>query len=414
MTAYEAAMGSTIGVSQSSWLSKLPVLIIFGCVLFNFFLCFLNTSGYPVSQSHVIFSELLLIFLAASLAFFRPDRERLYWFIVLIAQFVFLALLSMLRDELLVKPFRDVVIMPVFVALGLVSARIDFTRPLLWLSAFIAAIAVFEAFALSVFTTFFNIKEYYIAKGYDAASFQYIGEDVFISGIRPGGRFFPFPGEVHRISSVFLEPVSLGFYAFISGLYFTAMKDRLPAIQVFLALCLTFFLIWIGDARMAFMSLAVVIAGRPFFALLNHNFTLLLFPAALLAGFFIVDSGLFNLSGEGIGARTLWTVERLQDTQESQFFGLRPYDSEMVDSGFLYILGYQGILGFLLYWLPPVFFKARLSREARVFWFGAAIFLVFGFMISNAIFTIKTAALLWFCYGYIISRTQQNPKERER
>ena len=53
----------------------------------------------------------------------------------------------------------------------------------------------------------------------DERAFEYVELELFISGIRPGGRFFWFPIEIHRISSVFLEPVSLGFYAFISGLY---------------------------------------------------------------------------------------------------------------------------------------------------------------------------------------------------
>lgn len=408
MTAYDkAAATPVIDAGQAGLLSKLPPLVIAGCVLFNFFLCFLNTAGFPISETAVMGAELALVSLAAAIAFSRPDGDRLFWLLLLMAQFVFLALLSVARDEILIRPLRDMMILPVFTALGLACPKTDFTKPLLWLSAFIAAVALFEAFALPAFTSLFNIKEYYIAKGYSADAFQYIDEDVFVSGIRPGGRFFPFPFDIHRISSVFLEPVSLGFYAFISGLYFIAMKNRLPGGQVLLALCLTMFLIWIGDARMAFASLLVVILCRPLFALLGHRLSLLIFPGLLAAGFFIVDSGLFSLDGEGLGARMLWTVERLRATTEAQFFGLRPYDSDMFDSGFLTLLGGAGIGGFLLYWLPPVLFRARFPREARIFWFGASIYLASGLMISSAIFTIKTAALLWFCHGYIIARTRE-------
>lgn len=406
MTTDRLMAGNAIEAGRSGWIPSLPVLVVSGCVLFNFFLCFVNTAGIGISEAHVILCELVLVSLAAAYGFFRLDRERYFWLFVLIAQFFLICLLSVLRDGLLIKSFRDVMFMPVFIALGLASAKVDFTKPLLWLSAFIAAVAIFEAISLDAFTSFFNIRDYYIAKGYDPSSFQYTTEDVFVSGIRPGGRFFPFPFEIHRISSVFLEPVSLGFYATISGFYFIAMKDLLPRGQVLLALFLTLLLIWLGDARMAFASLVLVILCRPLFARLNHWLSLLMFPAALAFGIFVVESGLFNLGGEGLGARILWTLEGLGKTTESQFFGVADYKIEMVDSGFLYLLGSQGIFGFLLYWLPPIFFKKKFSKEACIYWFGASLFLTFGLMISYAIFTIKTAALLWFGYGYVISRAR--------
>ncbi|MGZ9097465.1 MAG: hypothetical protein ACXW30_04130 [Micavibrio sp.] len=407
MTADMTLTEYTVGTARKGWFPNLPVLIVSGCLLFNFFLCFIHTAGINISETYVILCELVLVSLAAAYGFYRPDRERYFWIITLMTQFVLLSLLSVIRDEIIIKALRDVMIMPVFIALGLASARINFTRPLLWLSAFIGAIALFEAFSLGIFTEYFNVRDYYIAKGYDADSFQYMGDDVFISGIRPGGRFFPFPFEIHRISSVFLEPVSLGFYAFISGLYFIAMKDSLPRGQVLLAIFVTLLLIWLGDARMAFASLVLVMAFRPVFARLDHRLSVLIFPAALIFGLFVVESGLFNLQGEGLGARLLWTFERLRDTEDGQFFGARPYDTEMVDSGFLYLLGGQGILGFLLYWLPPILFKGRFSKASRIYWFGASIFLTSGLMISNAIFTIKTASLLWFCFGYIMARTKE-------
>jgi len=397
-----------IEVEKKSWRPELPALIIAGCVLFNFVLCFINTTGIGISEKYVILCELTLISLAISYGFYRPDRERYFWIILLISQFVFLLILSLVREELLIKTFRDVMIVPVFIALGLASARINFTKTLLLLSAFIAVVAIYEAFFVDIFTQFFNIREYYIAKGYKADSFQYLEHDVYISGIRPGSRFFPFPFEIHRISSVFLEPVSLSFYAFISGLYFIAMKDSLPRRQVLFAVLVTLLLIWLGDGRMAFALLVLVIICRPFFARMDHRLSILIFPAALLFGLFVVKSGLFNLSGEGLGARFLWTFRGIWGTGDGNFFGTHQYKIEMVDSGFLYLMGYQGILGFLLYLLPPIFFKGKFSRESRIYWFGASIFITSGLMISNAIFTIKTASLLWFCYGYIIARTRED------
>ena len=374
---------------RTKWLPEFPAMIISACVLFNFALCFLNTAGIHVSVATVVLCELILVFLSASSGFVKADKERYFWLIVLMAQFVVVCVLSLLRDEFIFKSFRDVLIMPVFIALGLASGKAEFSKPLLWLGGFIAAVALFEAFSMEMFTRFFNIKDFFIAKGYSSSSFQYSSSGLFVSGIRPGGRFFPLPFAIHRISSVFLEPVSLGFYAFISGLYFVAMKDRLPRQQIFVAMLVTLSLIWLSDARMAFGSLIVVIILRPLFTRIDHRLSILLFPLALVAGYFLVESHAVSLDGEGLGARTLWTFQGIWQTKDAQFFGLKPYSTDMVDSGFLYLLSNQGVWGFLLYWLPPIFFKGSLSKEARIYWYGASIFLTSGFMVSNSIFTIK-------------------------
>ena len=72
------------------------------------------------------------------------------------------------------------------------------------------------------------------------------------------------------------------------------------------------------------------------------------------------------------------------------------------DSGWADMLSNQGLAGFLLYWLAPVLFAKKVSPEARVFIFGTQIYLTLGFLLSPAIFSIKTAALLWFCYGSLL------------
>jgi putative polymerase len=188
-----------------------PSLIIFGCVLFNFGLCFLNTAGLHISVATVVLCEVTLVFLSASYGFYGADKERYFWLIVLIAQFILVCVLSLLRDEFIFKSFRDVLIMPIFIVLGLASGKTEFSKPLLWLGSIIAAVALFEAFSMETFTRFFDIKGFFIAKGYSSSSFQYSDSGLFVSGIRPGGRFFPLPFATHRISSVFLEPVYLGF-----------------------------------------------------------------------------------------------------------------------------------------------------------------------------------------------------------
>ena len=83
----------------------------------------------------------------------------------------------------------------------------------------------------------------------------------------------------------------------------------------------------------------------------------------------------------------------------------------MADSGLAYMLNDQGLLGLFLYWLPPLLFLRQLPSSARVFILGISVYLAFGMMFSQAFLTIKTAALLWFSYGYLVS-SNLNKDER--
>src|SRR5687768_4283122 len=119
MTADTILAGNTVVPAGKGWFQNLPVMIVSGCLLFNFFLCFIHTSGINISEMHVILCELALVFLAAAYGFYRPDRNRYFWLIILMTQFVLLSLLSVIRDEFMIKALRDVMIMPVFISLGL-------------------------------------------------------------------------------------------------------------------------------------------------------------------------------------------------------------------------------------------------------------------------------------------------------
>jgi putative polymerase len=384
-------------------MDRLPFLILPGCILFNFFLCLIHTLAFDVSVPMIIACEIVLVGVSAFYGFFQINRAKLYWLAIIGVQITLMLLLSLARDEFLMKPIRDMIIMPVFVVLGLSAARLKLTSFLLWMGAIIIAVAMWEGFALENFTQYFNIRKYYVGKGVIGED-MFIPADLIVSGFRPNESYLldlPF----HRLSSVFLEPVSLGFFGFIIGLYFTAMKRNLSLPIFLLGLVISYTLIVISDARMAFMSLTLMLMLRPLIARIDHRFAFLVFPGILFVAFIIYITQVFGTSGEGIGWRVDDTMKKLSVMSFDLFLGLSTDKYYAEDSALLKIFQFQGVLGILLYWLSPIFFMRHMNEEPRIYLFGITMFLSFGFIISSAILTIKTAALLWFLYGYLVAWT---------
>lgn len=379
-----------------------PAILIVGCIGFNFLLCFVNANIMPITAAIVILSEMVLIGLSVLYGFRRLTKAKTYWLCILSLQIVLMLVLSAGKHELLMKPLRDLMIMPVFVVLGLAAYRLEFTKILLGISVVIGAFALAETFMPQAFLSTFNFKSYFVAKG-AMEDLEWLSLNTFASGIRPGGRFlFDLPG-VHRISSVFLEPVSLGFYAFISALYFTCIKSSMTRFQYAAGIFISFLLIWLSDARMALGCLMVMLLFRPVFAKLDHKFSALVIPFFLFSAYVLYQFDFLSVSGEGVGARIHSTMVVLSETDLSILLGLSSF-SFTADSALADLLQNTGIMGILLLWLAPIFFLKKMPERSRIYMFGISIYIGFGFLLSPAIYSIKTAALLWFLYGYLLSR----------
>jgi putative polymerase len=90
----------------------------------------------------------------------------------------------------------------------------------------------------------------------------------------------------------------------------------------------------------------------------------------------------------------------LQRYEAADWFGLSDrYLLDAADSGIAYLIATQSIVGVLVLWV----FLALLGREQTLeqarFKTGALIYVALTMLVSYSLFTIKTAALLWFVFG---------------
>jgi putative polymerase len=85
--------------------------------------------------------------------------------------------------------------------------------------------------------------------------------------------------------------------------------------------------------------------------------------------------------------------------------GLSQYMSVMfADSGIAYFVATQSLAGVVIIWLFVAFGMKQNTREQIIFLHGACLYLPLNLLISYSLFSIKTAALLWFVYGYLCAR----------
>ena len=339
-----------------------------------------------------------------ALGMVRKDILRSPWTLVLLLQASWLVFLWVVRGEVQLKPIRDAIIMPLFILLGMCARHLDIGRFLLRANLAIIVFAVFEVLFLDNFLSACNVIDYFISKG-STPEFQrdFSGTELFVSSIRPNGRFLVDIPGVHRLSSIFLEPVSLGMYGAISGMILLAFQARMSRLHLYLGLLTSCLLIWLADGRLAFGVFLLCLLVKPFISRIPAWFAIFVLPTALIVGWSVTALGLGSTSGEGIAARLHSTFTVFSRLDLSVFVGLGGLQvAGTVDTGLGYLLETQGLFGTLIFWLAPILVHRHVQGPARSLMFFMAIYFGAGFLFSAALYTIKTAALLWFVFGYTV------------
>ena len=377
---------------------RATLAILLGALTFNAALCLANTITTHVTDTAVMGAEVVLIVAALALALRRPAGP----YVVLAVFLSYAALIMALRPQLDPKAVRDFLIPIAFYALGRhwSDPRLA-DRAALASGLVVLAFGLFEATALDTYTRFFNIAQYYVARGsavpVDAAQSEFgtQASALFGSGIRPDARtILPFLGP-HRTSSVFLEPVSMGNFGAI--LYLWSLCRPAMAWRR-LTMALGAAAIVLADAR---FGLYVCVAGTGA-ALLGHRLPRLLWfalPFAMLTGFAVYGftSAEVDWSND-FGGRMLWTARLITSLSDRAVWGLSAEKPFLSDSGYAYSLNQIGLVGLVGFWALFVFVP-QTNAAAWRFKCCVATYVCLLLVISDSVYSIKTAALLWFMLG---------------
>jgi putative polymerase len=382
--------------------------VVMASVLFNLLLCFVDTNALRVNALHVILTEAAILAAAFFLPFARNQRSPGRMDVLLILLFATWLLLSILRQDVDPKFFRDVAIIPLFVLLGLAASRgAGLHRRLFWLHMIVLAFAIWEAVSVTSFVRVFAVAEYFEnTRGLNVMDWS-VDQGLFLSAVRPEQRFL-FPDlPVHRLSSVFLEPVSLGNYVVISTIWLAGFWKQIPSRMRLPAVLATVLLLIGSDSRMATVTCTIILLVLPFRRLIFNLAPLLTAPLVILAMCLVVWSlglqpGTDNFEGRIAHAVSVFGTFKLEDYAGMSLTHIRAAE----DAGYAYLVMTQSLLVAAILW-TIVFFRKLVTADSRYVHLAIAIYVSLNLTVSWSLFSIKTAAIVWVLLGRSIRDDQE-------
>ena len=394
--------------SQETERALAPVVIL-AAVIFNFALCFVDTNLFSIGAGVVVSTEIVLIGMAFGLIWYRSFT--LYDILFSVTAYFFVVMVF--RANFDPKIVHDLLIPIAFFFVGSYLGSYRAADRLVTILLFLAlGASLFEWLALDTYLKYFNVIHYYVARGTetslqtDAAHGLFItdptsGAGLFINGTRFEPRtLLPFLGE-HRVSGLFLEPVSIGNFGAIAFAW-VLLRDRSRIWALVAKILAIATILVLADARFGFYFCFITLVIYLVAPIIRPT---LLFLAPFLAMIALATyAGVHwqELSDNGITGRLLRGGDALIALDLLQVFGLQISDifvnGYAGDAGYGYALVKIGLVGIAAIWALFIY-APDLDKDAWRFKNFIAFYSVSLLSVSASLFTIKTAALLWFLYG---------------
>lgn len=399
-------------LSEQDGARRLALLIVVAATTYQALLCLIHTQLFPISRAMVGVAEAIL--LLACLPLLLP---RLVPQIVIFAALAgaTLCLLALLSGALDVKVFRDLLLVLWFYWLGRNLGDVALAeRALVIVTGVLLTFGLFELFALDAFTDLFDIFSYYVSIGALQPITDYVRDSrLQMNGIRPediGRTLLPGLLDNHRVSSLFLEPVSLGNFATILaawGLAKPLQQWRSMALLTMAAVVL----IVLTDSRFALVSVSLLALMR---LSLRGGWLYLtaLLPLLVLTGLVLI--GLYaNIPySDSYTGRLMVSGRSLVGFSVAELLGFDG-GAWYPDQGYAYVISSFGLVLsialWLAFWLVPL--ADDQGHRFRAF---VAVYICLILCISGtSLFALKTAGILWFLLGTLArdpARVARSPK----
>jgi putative polymerase len=288
-----------------------------------------------------------------------------------------------------------------FFALGRYVADVRFANALLLrLLALLVAVGVFEAVAVDAYAAVFHTFSFYVNLGsIDAASAMFEGQTLTLNGYRPEGigrTLLPWLLGSHRVSSLLMDPVSLGNFAVISVAWALSKGGDEARARALLLLGAVILLV-LSDSRFGTFAAIVMIAAR----LLPVGFADrgALFLPVLAASATVAVASLIPSYGDNLLGRLTGSGQVLLAMPPLEWLGMQSRLPSYADMGYGYVLTRFGF-PLVATLFVGLFLVGELSQRARYFRAFAVLYASLILAVSgSSLFALKTAALLWFLMG---------------
>lgn len=384
---------------------KLALRLVIAATSFNMVLCFISTHAHAINTAEVTVVELAILGAALLSVWRTVDRDT--WCIAGLTV-GWIAAAHVIDPVLGPNTLVALSIPPIFFALGRRYGDSGVgDRAVLVLTLTVVALGLFELFDLPTFERLFDVIGYYVNKGgADRSQVSVTGTHLFVSGIRPAGEgrsLLPSLGD-HRISSLFLEPVSTGNFAVVVALWAMARLPAQPR-RNYTVLALAVLIAVLADSRLA-IGCGLCVAVALCTPLPRMRVALMLLPFLFVAALVLIGwtSGPHaiddTLSGRLYSSGTL-----LASWDVAQWIGVERAQG-VEDSGYAQLFVGLGVLPAAMLWSLVALRTEPTTLASRVRC-ALAVYLAVSLCITGSVLSIKTGALAWFLYG-----ASQNPLPR--
>lgn len=373
-------------------------------IFFNAALAIINAHFVALSQLDISLAEAAITGLAILVIAVNFRTNMLPWAILFALILLLHFALGLANQAFYPKSIRDAIDIPIFIALGIVYSRGNIVRLFFCIQCVVLLGLLVELLFVDVYSSVFNVLSYYVnTRDFTLQDFWNEGSTLFISATRPGDRFLLSFLGIHRASSVFLEPVSLGNYSILAAVFTLSFWRQMSRSMKIFFIATTLVILVGSDGRLAAITCAVLVLGSVIFQLLPRYSNVLYLPGALLLSGVIVTWFELQNSGDDFAGRLAGSIDLLANLDITTLLGLDAEQSRRAfDSGISYFLITQSVFGLVVVWLFVCLVPRYYNRASTVFVHSICIYISCNLLVSYSLFSIKTAALMWFMYGYLL------------
>jgi putative polymerase len=369
---------------------------------YNFLLALFNASIHPVGASSAYAVELAVYagcFLLGLRTLGRDGQLLVFTGLGLVLAFNLLRFLETWSFDL--KLVRDAIIPFAFLTLG-TAYRGRLHKLVLWLAVIVALVAVFEMAFPDLYGDLVDPRSYFVnTRGNSEDDFWNEASKLYVSATRPGERNWLGGFELPRVSSIFVEPVTMGnFIIFFCAVAITFWRS-LRAAGVVFSLVLILFLLIASDGRLASATCLLMLMLAPLLRRVDQTLAGFLFIGVLLAGWLAVWALGVGAYEDTMMGRVFVSVDAIAAMSPREWFGMdlaAPY--RYSDSGIAYFIAGQSILVVLAFLVAYSFLLRMPTSNGQLFKNLFVVAFALSLLVSNAYFSIKTAGLWWFACGY--------------
>ncbi|MET0373498.1 MAG: hypothetical protein ABW128_04480, partial [Rhizorhabdus sp.] len=219
--------GRAASPAAADRLQVLAIGTILAGLLYNAVLAWANAHGLSVGMPVVVVCEALVL-LAATFVIVASGRHPLDSVPVLVFGFFLLDALvvSLVSGQLFIDMARNGAIIALFLMLGVRLGRPALRSAFLWATVLVGVVMVLELVAVEAYAALFRPALYYErTRGMSPFELNELG--LFRNALGFEDRFSIIKLADHRVSSLFLEQVSLANFSSVLVMFLVAMWDSI-------------------------------------------------------------------------------------------------------------------------------------------------------------------------------------------